>query len=131
MNEIPNSASIGIVNGYEYPYELMEMMSTKKSLLLLKDEATILSMLQKGRIDYGILNLDDLKTLDVVLAQAGIQNKKQFTTIYKSKLQGYVGFSLQHPLGLKLKEQFDRGYQQIIQSKEKENILKRCKKEVF
>jgi len=131
-DDIPGDAAIGIVNGYEYPQDIVKILSQKSKIYLLDSEATILLMLKERRLDFGILMVDKLKTLAYVKKEAGMQDNRSFISIFESgKQPSHIGFSIADPLGIKLKEKFDSGYRKITYSGEKEKILSACQKGVL
>ena len=79
-----------------------------------------------GRLTLVVLQVDELKSLDQLLAQAGVQDR--VTLAFRSTHQGsYVGFSLRHPQGRWAKAQFDQGLARIKADGTLQRILKTWK----
>lgn len=102
---------IGVVNGYEYPNSLQALKARGVIFETSISETLNLKKLERGRIDAALLMLDETKTDELLLAQAGV---KDVVFGFESGSQGsYLGFSTRHPLGEFARKKFDEGFQII------------------
>lgn len=103
---------IGIVNGYEYPAEILRLTERGIHLLEARSEETNLKKLAVGHIDLVVSMMDDFKSDDALIARAGVQ---QVQFAFETTPQGsYIGFSSLHPQGEQARLLFNRGYAAIV-----------------
>ncbi|WP_043741469.1 substrate-binding periplasmic protein [Novispirillum itersonii] len=104
---------IGVVNGYEYPPEWDTIArSGRAKLVTVQSETAGLRMLGAGRLDAMALMLDPLRTLEVLMRQAG----QTFRATPQCPLGGlplYVGFNPARQDAAALIRAFEDGYHQI------------------
>jgi ABC-type amino acid transport substrate-binding protein len=75
-------------------------------------EAILVRKLAAGRIDAALLNVNESKPLEYVVAQAGVQFAPQRVTRV-GELKSYVGFSRRHARAAEARQLFERGMQRI------------------
>ncbi|MFC0166956.1 substrate-binding periplasmic protein [Pseudoduganella danionis] len=112
LAELPAGLRVGIVNGYEYPPEILRLTERGIHLLQARSEETNLKKLAVGHIDLVVSMMDDFKTDDALISKAGVQ---QVVFAFETTPQGsYIGFSSLHPQGEQARQLFNRGYAAIV-----------------
>jgi polar amino acid transport system substrate-binding protein len=112
LDQLKPGLRLGIVNGYEYPAEILRLRERGIHLLPARSEATNLKKLAVGHIDLVVSMMDDFKSDATLLAQAGVDN---IVFAFQVTPQGsYIGFSSRHPQGEAARQLFNRGYAQIV-----------------
>jgi polar amino acid transport system substrate-binding protein len=114
--DLPKGTTVGIVLGYEYPDSLYDLV--RNGQIVLDDAATEeinLRKLADGRIQATILNYDDIKTADYLLAEAGVTGKVNLA-FPGGVLPSFIGFSRKHPRGLAALARFNEGVRIITAS---------------
>ncbi len=113
---------VGIVFGYEYPEMISHLKSKAEAVVQLSSEQVLMRNINAGKIDFAIFMLDELKSIQY------LQQKSKVKELPSLQLKvpapgAYIGFSLKHPDGLRLKKLFDTGYQNIVDSGEHDKII--------
>lgn len=119
VGELVPGTRIGIVNGYEYPQEVM--LLAKKGVILeqTRSESLNLKKLAAGRINLALTMMDDIKNDEAVLREAQVSG---VAFAFQATPQGsFLGFSTVHPDGERARMLFNKGYKIIL-----ENGLKRA-----
>jgi polar amino acid transport system substrate-binding protein len=112
---------VGAVLGYEYPDSLHARV--KSGELVLEEsvsEELNLKKLADGRIDAALVNTNETKPLDTMIAKAGPM--KVETAVLEGELDSYLGFSRKHPRGPSARAQFDEGFRRIAEDGTKQRI---------
>lgn len=103
---------VAIVNGYEYPPEVMRLERHGVRLVAARSEAANLKKLAAGRVDLVLAMMDGLKTDQVLLYEAQVEG---VAFAFQSAPQGsYLGFSVTHPDGERARALFNSGYAIIV-----------------
>ncbi len=115
---------VGVVLGYEYPASVYELQ--KQGILVLESagsEEINLRKLADGRIDAALVNHNEIKTADYMIARAGVAGKVVLA-FRAGVLPSYIGFSRKHPGGATALAQFNDGIRIITAN----GVLKRLEK---
>src|SRR5262249_7979016 len=88
---LARGASLGVVNGYEYPEPVVAMGRRGVALERNIDEAANLKMLASGRLDAAVVMTSDFEKVPHQLAQAGISREVVYA-FRSGELQSYIGF---------------------------------------
>ncbi len=116
------SISIGLVIGYEYRQEVMDIIgSGAVKAEYTSDEILNLRMLSKNRVDGVIINVDEVKSIATVAARAGIPDTFKVACDFGGE-PAYIAFSRAHPEGKHAVEAFNRGYEMLSQQGEVEKL---------
>jgi polar amino acid transport system substrate-binding protein len=108
LDALPAKTRIGVVNGYEYPPEVMRLAARGVVFEEARSEETNLKKLAAGRIGLVLAMMDDIKTEEVLLAGAGAG---KVALAFALKPQGsYIGFSTMHRDGERARLLYNRGY---------------------
>jgi ABC-type amino acid transport substrate-binding protein len=111
---VPHGAMVGTVLGYEYPAELARLEAagaivTEPSA----SEELNLRKLAEGRLDAAVVNDNPTKSLDYMLAHAGVSGRVEHAFAL-GELTAYVGFSHRHVRGTEALARFDAGMRAIV-----------------
>lgn len=107
--ELPAGTKVGTVFEYEYPPAFSELV--KQGIvfpLAAYSEDASLKNLDLGRIDAALVVVDELKNLDFLIRQAGLEGRvgEAFAIGDQST---YVGFSTIHPAAARARQLFNKG----------------------
>lgn len=121
-DELPRGTVVGIVSGYEYPPSVYALK--EKGIVVFEEsesEELNLKKLSKGRIDAALVNYNETKPAELLLARAGVagQVKQAFRS---GVLRSFIGFSTKHPQGMKALEKFNEGHRIIVSNGARETI---------
>jgi len=123
MADIPPYSVIGTARGYEYPDEFANMVREGRLIAdIAPDETHSLKKLAAGRFDFVIMTLDELKTVDFVLKQAGVVDTVQPAFVV-GNMDTFVGFAVGYPETADALEEFDAGMAIIKKNGTMEKIL--------
>lgn len=112
LAELAPGTRVAIVNGYEYPPEVMRLEQRGIRLLAARSEAANLKKLAAGRVDLALAMMDDIKTDEVLLREAQVEG---VAFAFQAVSQGsYLGFSTAHPDGERARVLFNSGYAIIV-----------------
>ena len=110
--ELMPGTRVAIVNGYEYPQEVMRLAEKGVSLEAARNENLNLRKLAAGRVDLALTMMDDIKNDEAVLREAQVSG---VTFAFQATPQGsFLGFSIAHPDGERARMLFNRGYKIIL-----------------
>jgi ABC-type amino acid transport substrate-binding protein len=113
VGDIAPKTPIGTVLGYEYPDTFAQLVKSgtvvPNSAI---NETTSLKMLAAGRFDLGIAKLDDLKSAEYLLRQAGVEDRVQVAFTMESA-GTFLGFSASDPKTPAAMKSFDAGMELI------------------
>jgi ABC-type amino acid transport substrate-binding protein len=111
--DLPKGTVAGIVREYEYPPSIYELQ--KKGILVLEEsesEEMNLKKLATGRIDTALVNYNETKPAELLLAKAGVTGQVKWA--FRSGVLGsYICFSTKHPLGGAALKAFNKGFRII------------------
>lgn len=108
LGELAPGTRVAIVNGYEYPPEVMRLEQRGVQLVAARSEAVNLKKLAAGRVDLALTMMDDIKTDAVLLREAQVEG---VAFAFQAKPQGsFLGFSTSHPDGERARALFNSGY---------------------
>jgi ABC-type amino acid transport substrate-binding protein len=110
---LPTGTVVGVVIGYEYPPSVYDLRS--RGVLAFEEsesEELNLKKLALGRIDTALINYNETKPAELMMANAGVSGKVK-RGFSSGTLGSYIGFSLLHPRGAWAKRKFDQGYAAI------------------
>jgi polar amino acid transport system substrate-binding protein len=110
---IPKGTVVGIVSGYEYPPSVYVLK--EKGILRFEEsesEEMNLKKLSLGRIDAALVNYNEIKPAELLLAKAGVTGRVK-RAFRSGTLRSFIGFSTKHPQGMWAKEKFNKGYRII------------------
>lgn len=112
LSELPAGSHFGLVNGYEYPPEVMAALR-RFSIDYSNNETTLLKKLALRRIRYAVLVTDPKKQAAQLITQAGIAPGR-VRYLFTAGSQGvYIGFSRRHPQGNAARLTFNEGMDSI------------------
>lgn len=114
-SEIVERLRVGTVVGYEYPPSLYQLRN--RGLVELEDarsEELNLKKLALGRVDVALVNYNEIKSPEFLMAQAGVSGKIAIA-FRCGVLSSFIGFSAKHPRGAWAREKFNEGFE-IIES---------------
>lgn len=121
LADIPRGASLGIINGYEYPSQIARLEKKGITLQRSMDDGANLRMLAHNRLGATILMTSELDDIGGRLERGGAQNSVRFA--FRSGLmKSYIAFNLKNPQGEMARDAFERGYRLITLSHEKDRI---------
>jgi len=109
-NDIPSGTTIGTVINYEYPpsfYNLKRVV-IEESI----SEKVLLKKLAAGRIDLAIINYNETKPYEKIVAEAGVTGRVK-PAFRSGILKSFIGFSEKHPQGQLARKKFNEGYKVI------------------
>jgi ABC-type amino acid transport substrate-binding protein len=110
---LPSGTTVGVVIGYEYPPLVYDLRS--RGVLAFEEsesEELNLKKLALGRIDTALINYNETKPAELMMANAGVLGKVKQG--FRSGILGsYIGFSLAHPQGVWAKRKYEQGYARI------------------
>ena len=123
--DIPKGTVVGIVREYEYPPSVYVLQ--KKGILVFEEsesEELNLKKLAAGRIDTALVNYNETKPAELMIARAGVtgQVKRAFRS---GTLGSFIGFSTTHPQGKEALKKFNKGHQAISQNGTRRTIEKK------
>ena len=125
IDDFPVGTRVGTVLGYEYPPEMMAALHRRGAVLEpAATEEINLRKLAAGRIAAAVVNRDDVKSAEWVVARAGLAGRVR-PVFAIGAMPAYVGFSLTHPGGAALAERFDAGFDRVVASGERDRIQRR------
>jgi polar amino acid transport system substrate-binding protein len=121
--ELKAGTKTGTVLDYEYPPAFYEL--TKKGLLVPMPgygEITVLKNLDLKRLDAAIVVVDELKSVDYLLAKANVVGRVEPAFVLGE--QGtYLGFSVAHPRAEYARNKFNEGFSLILKDGTYKRIL--------
>ena len=109
-NSIPSGTTIGTVINYEYPpsfYNLKRVV-IEESI----SEKVLLKKLAAGRIDLAIINYNETKPYEEIVAEAGVTGRVK-PAFRSGILKSFIGFSEKHPQGQLARKKFNEGHEMI------------------
>lgn len=116
---------VGVVRGYEYPASVYSL--ERQGAIVLEEspsEVTNLKKLVAGRIGAAIINHNETKRDDYVVAQAGAMGKVR-RSMRAGTLNSFIGFSRNHPDTKWALERFNAGFLAIVNNGELKRIEQR------
>lgn len=126
---IPSGAKVGIVHGYEYAKEILELEKKGIHFVKVNFESQLVKMVASERIDFAIINADTLKTEAVIIRSALGTNSFRVRTAFKGPSLGtYLGFSNVHPDSQIARKGFEDGMKKLTKTGELKKIMKNCNK---
>ncbi|MFI5311220.1 MAG: substrate-binding periplasmic protein [Gemmatimonadales bacterium] len=112
-DKLPKGTVVGVVLGYEYPESLYRL---QKDGIIVLDEAASeevnMKKLADGRIAATVVTINQYKTADYLIAQAGVKGKVALA-FHAGILPSFIGFSRKHPRGAASLAQFNAGLRKI------------------
>ena len=123
LDGVPLTATVGIVNDYEYPEGIRRLEQRGVTLAPNRSEVASLEMLTAGRLTFAVLQVDALKSLEGLLAQVKAEGRL-VPAFHLGRQGSYVAFSLGHPQGRWAKAKFDQGLARIKANGTLQKILK-------
>jgi ABC-type amino acid transport substrate-binding protein len=113
--QIPKGASVGIVNGYEYPDTIYRLADRGVVLEREIDELSLLKMLARGRLAAAVVMTSDFADGPQRLAAAGVADSVAYA-FRSGTMKSYIGFSLANPQGASARQAFNDGYRIIVKN---------------
>ena len=111
--DLPARTVVGTVIGYEYPPSLESLI---KKGIVVPEESTSenlnLKKLAAGRFDFALLNYNETKSPEWLIARADLDGKVKLA-FHAGVLRSHIGFSKKHLDGMWARQQFDRGHRLI------------------
>jgi len=127
---LPRGTVVGVVQGYEYPASVYALRD--RGVIVLEETASEelnIRKLADGRVALALLNHNDVKTADYMVAMAGLTGRVK-PAFRAGVLPSYIGFSRKHPRGLEARALFERGVRLLAANGEMARIDKRWKARV-
>jgi hypothetical protein len=109
IKDLPAGTTLGTVLNYEYPHPVSDLQN--KGVIFDKNtsEEMNLKKLALGRLDLVVINIDDLKTADLLFSKAEVVGK--VGVVLESFPQAaHIGFSVAHPQGDFARGKYNEGY---------------------
>lgn len=125
--DIPQGTRVGTVLEYEYPSPFYDLVK-RGTLVPMPAYSEMMSLknLDLHRVDVALVVVDELKSLDYLIAQAGLEGKVQ--AAFSLGGQGtYLGFSVAHPHSAYAREKFNEGFALITRDGTLKRILETWK----
>jgi len=113
QEDLPAKTVVGTVIGYEYPAVLTTLI--QKGVVVLEEspsEEINLRKLARGRVDLALLNYNEMKSPDWLIARAGVTGQVKLS-FRAGILNSYIGFSRKHPEGAWALRTFNKGHRRI------------------
>jgi polar amino acid transport system substrate-binding protein len=110
---LPRGTVVGVVSGYEYPRSLYALK--EKGIVVFEESESDelnLKKLAMGRIDTALVNYNETKPAELLLARAGVTGRVK-RAFRSGTLGSYIGFSTKHPRGMEALKRFNRGHRII------------------
>jgi ABC-type amino acid transport substrate-binding protein len=112
LKDLPAGTKIGTVLNYEYPAGVTALSKQGVVFDAATSEEINLRKLALGRLDLAIVNVDGLKTVDLLVTKAEVKGKVGVV------LEGFgqashIGFSASHPSGETARIKYNEGYAAI------------------
>lgn len=114
LQTLPKGTVVGIVNGYEYPAELMALAQRGIVFDRSPSEVANLKKLAAGRVQLAVAMLDEHKTAAKLCADAGIGSDVLTSALTAGRQGSYIGFSLRHPDGERARLAFNEGFRKLL-----------------
>jgi ABC-type amino acid transport substrate-binding protein len=125
--DLPQGTRVGTVFEYEYPSSFYDLV--KRGILVpmpAYGEVMSLRNLDLNRVDAALVVVDELKSLDYLIAQAGLEGK--VGPAFSLGGQGtYLGFSVAHPYSDYARKKFNEGFALIARDGTVKRILETWK----
>lgn len=121
-SNLPEGAVVGVVSGYEYPPSVYALK--KKGVVLFEEsesEELNLKKLAMGRVDAALVNHNETKPAELLLARAGMMGKVK-RSFRSGTLGSFIGFSTKHPRGMEALEKFNEGYRILARNGTRDKI---------
>jgi ABC-type amino acid transport substrate-binding protein len=125
--DLPQDTKVGTVLAYEYPPAYYELVKSGQIVPMdAYSEALSLKNLEQKRVDAALVVIDELKSLDYLINEAGLKGK--VGPAFAIGGQGtYIGFSRNHPQGEFARARFNEGYAIITKDGTLHRILETWK----
>jgi hypothetical protein len=104
---------VGTVIGYEYPASFERLK--QQGVITVEEspsEEINLKKLAAGRIDFAVLNYNEMKSPAMLIKRAGVTGQVK-TTFLAGTMNSYIAFSTKHPQGRWAQDQFNKGFATI------------------
>ena len=121
---VERGATIGIINGYEYPAEIAGLEKRGITLQRNIDDGANLKMLAHGRLDAAVLMTSDFDDVGRRLQQSGTRDAVSLA-FRGGVMKSYIAFNLKNPQGPLARDAFERGYRLISNRHQKDRIRRR------
>jgi ABC-type amino acid transport substrate-binding protein len=123
--DIPERSVVGTVVGYEYPEAIYRLKKAGRIRLEEVDSEELnLTKLAAGRIRFAVMNLNDTKPAEWLMAKTKTLGKVE-KAFRGGALESYIGFSVKHPRGLWALAKFNEGFRIITANGTAEAIHRR------
>jgi ABC-type amino acid transport substrate-binding protein len=119
--ELPRGATLGTINGYEYPDAIYALAAHGAVLERNSSEAANLKMLASGRIDAAVMMTSEFEDMPGRLRFLGVEKSVAFA-FRAGELKSYIGFSRINPRGEEARRAFNRGYAIILANHTRDRI---------
>ena len=120
-DDLPKGATVGIVNGYEYPNTIYRMANRGIVLERGVNEWAILHMLALERLDSAVVMTSDFTDGSQRLRDVGVNDSVVYA-FRSGTMKSYIGFSLINPEGKWARNAFNDGYDIIIKNHTRDRI---------
>jgi ABC-type amino acid transport substrate-binding protein len=125
--QIPKGASVGIVNGYEYPGAIYGLAGRGVVLERETDELALLKMVARGRLAAAVVMTSPFADGPHRLAAAGVADSVAYA-FRSGTMKSYIGFSLANPQGAWARQAFNAGYAIIKKNHVRDQIQEKWMK---
>jgi len=124
-DQLANGLVVGVVRGYEYPPSVY-LLEQQGAIVLEESPSEVINLkkLSVGRIGATIINHNETKRDDYVIAQADAKGKVRRTG-RAGILNSFIGFSRRHPDTKWALERFNTGFLAIVKNGELNRIEQR------
>lgn len=120
-DDLPKGATVGIVNGYEYPDTIYRLANHGIVLERGVNEWAVLHMLALERLDWAVVMTSDFTDGSQRLREAGVKESVAYA-FRSGTMKSYIGFSLINPQGEWARKTFNDGYDIIIKNHTRDRI---------
>ena len=123
--QLARGTVVGVVRGYEYPDTIRRLAARGViRLVAASSEVVNLRKLADGRLDAVMLNTDEIKRGDDLIARAGVAERVAFAS-HGGSLPAFIGFNVRHPRGAEALARYNAGRRLIAQNGELADIKRR------
>ncbi|MES2071118.1 MAG: transporter substrate-binding domain-containing protein [Pseudomonadota bacterium] len=121
---LPPGTTVGIVRGYEYPPQTVQLNSERIIFDEAPSDESSLKKLAKQRFDAAIIMTNKLEPKNVKIVATNTEKQVRFA--FNCGIQtGSIGFSMKHPRGMELYRLYEDGYRRIKSNGILQNIRER------
>ncbi|MGZ5280434.1 MAG: hypothetical protein ACXWC9_10850 [Pseudobdellovibrionaceae bacterium] len=119
--KLPAGLVVGVVNGYEYPKETMDLKPPTKSWVTSGSDVQSLQRLALRRMDAAVVITNDLEERNQKAIAAQVEDRVRFA-FNCGEQTGTIGFSLKSPRGIWARDLYREGYRRLKENGQLDKI---------